>query len=78
MVKTALVEFFDVLVVEGVKDLAAVFAGTHEAHLAQAAQVVGGGGFGEADSGGEGTDVHFAMGEGGDDADAAGIAEGAE
>ena len=66
------------VVVDGVKDLPARFSCADEVHLAQPAQLVRDGGFGHAESIGEGADAHFPVHKLGDDANAARIAERAE
>ena len=49
------------VVVQAVEHLAAILAGPHQAHLAQAAHVVRNGGFADAGGGGQGADVEFAL-----------------
>lgn len=68
----------DVIVVERVEDLPARFARADEAHVAQSAQLVRDGRVGHAESLGEDAHAFFAVHEQGNEADAAGVAEGAE
>ncbi len=78
VIEAALEEVGDVVIVEAVEDRAALFASADQAHLAQGAELVGGGRFADPDLGGEGTDVDLAFKEGGDHPDAGGVAEGTE
>jgi hypothetical protein len=68
----------DVVVVERVEDLPARFPRADEVHLAQSTQLMGDGGFGHAESIGDGADASFPVHKLGDDADAACVAQGAE
>ena len=78
MLKAKMVEVGDVIVVKAIEDKTAVFAGAYQSHLAQMAHVMGDGGFADADHFSQRADVHFAFRQGGDDAEAAGVAERAE
>lgn len=66
------------VVINGVKNLPARFSRADEVHLAQPTQLMRDGGFGHAEPIGKGADAHFVAYEQGDEADAAGVAEGAE
>ena len=78
MLKTHAIKFFDVIVVEAIEDLPAIFPRPHETHLTQSAQLVRHGGFGHVQLLGKRADAHLAIEEQGDDPHAAGVAEGAE
>jgi hypothetical protein len=67
-----------VVIVESVVDLAAVFAASHEAQLAQSAQLMGNGRFGHFELGGKVSNIQFPLEKNGNDPQACRITEGAE
>jgi hypothetical protein len=68
----------NVVIIDGIKDLPARFAGADKVHLAQSAQLVRDSGFGHTESIGKGADAHFPVHEQGNQADTACVAECAE
>lgn len=78
MVEAPAEEIQNVVVVQAVKNLPAVLAGAHEAHLAQAAQLVGDGRFAETHGLSQRADAHLCIRQGSDDADSARVGQGLE
>ena len=78
MVQSQCEQARDVVIFDGVEDLPARLARADEMHLTQPAQLMRDSGLSHAEPFGEGADAHFPVHELGNDADAAGIAEGAE
>ncbi len=78
MIEAALEEIGDVVIIEAVEDRAALFAGANQAHLAEGAELVGGGRLADPDLSGEGADIDLAFKEGGDHPNSGGVAEGTE
>lgn len=68
----------DVVVVEAVVQDLAVTAAADDGQVAELSKLVGGGGLADAQERGEVADAHLALGEGEDDAEAGGVAEGFE
>jgi hypothetical protein len=66
------------VIIQRVKDLPPVFACADEVHLAQSTQLMRYGRLGHFEFFGQRADAHFAFHEKGDQADTAGVAEGAE
>ena len=78
MFQTTVENVLDVLVVQVIINMAAVFAGAHQSHLSQMAQVVGDGRLAKPYVLGQLANVHFGGREQGDDPDPARVAQGAE
>jgi hypothetical protein len=68
----------DVFIFDAVEDFLALTAGHNQPHLAQPAQMMGDSRFADADNLGKAADIHLAFDQGGEQAHAAGIAEGAK
>ncbi len=78
MIEAALEEVGDVLIIQAVEHLAPLFAGAHQPHLAQGAELVGDGRLADPHQLCQGADVDLAVRQDGDDAHPRGIAEGLE
>ena len=78
MVQPALKEFDDVVVVQADEHIASPLAGADDAFVAQSAQLVRDGGFGQSQPRDEFADAHLPIHERADDAHARGVAEGLE
>jgi hypothetical protein len=75
VIQATRIQVSDVFIVQGIKHLAAFFAGANQAHLAESAQLVRNGGVTEPYGLGEGANVFLALSQFRDNAYPAGIAK---
>lgn len=78
MVQAAQENILHVYVIEGIENLPALLMGANQAHLAQAAHMVGNCRGADANGLSQGLDIHRSRKQGGDDLNPAGVTEDAE
>ena len=78
VIKTALEQFNDMIIVETDKDIASLFAGADEPLVAQSAQLMGDGGFGQSQTIHQFTDTNFSIKQSADDENACRVAQRVE